>query len=223
MEIEENFLKNDTFPSQFKGQDVTKLPSFNQWKNAKKKENKEIVKCPICWGYEIFIEPTNHICENCGGKYCQKCLKICVEGEKIHDHTTSFCSKLCYLIDQIIKFGNGDNWGDPRDYLFATFIFLFGTNIMFTMKYFYFFKENKIIDSCTHGFFTYMNLFTNILYCLVFYIWYFELFFIIFSPSLICYKYFKIIMENWMIVIEDMDVGECPITDITVRGKGGYF
>ena len=219
MENEENFLKKDEFPAQFKRQDVTKIPSFKQWKQVKEKEGKKIVRCPICWGYEIFVEPTNHFCKNCGEEYCQKCLKICVEDEVQHDHK-GCCRKFCSLVDVIIDFGENTEWREPKEYFYTTLLFLFGTPSMFTVKYFQFFKENAIIDNfCVHLLFTILNLIANICYSIIYTILYFEIFFIIFFPSIFWYKYFKIIIDNWMMVYE-YGVDECPITELTVCGRG---
>ena len=55
--------------------------------------------------------------------------------------------------------------------------------------------------------------------CSTLYITYLEFFLLLFVPSIIpCYLFF--IVENWEIAIEGMDVGETPLLELTVRGKG---
>ena len=194
MENEEDELKLDNYKSNFKKQNVTKLPSFKKWKENKKKEGKKIIKCPICWGYEVFVEPTNHICLNCGQEYCQKCLKICVEDEIRHNHEKKYCTKFCTLFEYLFSeccydFSNTccncNICSNPKRNLKITLLFIFGAPAMFTIKYYQFFKEHKIRDNCcVHWFFTFMNLFANIFYCIIFNILSIELFSVILSPSI---------------------------------------
>ena len=233
MENEENELKLDTFKSNFERQDISKLPSFKKWKDYKKKEGKEVVKCPKCWGYEVLVEPTNHKCENCGQIYCQKCLKICVDGEIQHNHERNYCSKFCTLFEYLFSESCHDcciNCCDcnicrntKRNFK-ITLLFLFGSPGMFTIKYYQFFKNNKIRESnCVHWFFTYLNLITNIIYSIIFNILSIELFSVILFPSIFCLPYYEIIMYNWEYVYERLDVGQCPITELTVKGRGYNF
>ena len=220
MENDGTLLKKDYFGTSFRKQDVTNLPSFKKWYSVKKSENKKIVKCPICWSYEVFEIPSNHKCLNCSKEYCQKCLKIIVEGELRHNHQRSCCSKFHGLIEDIIDFGGGVDWKEPKLYVLTALLFLFGTPVMFTVKYFqYFGKHNVIENDCVHGFFRILNLFTNIIYSILFTFIYFGIFFIIFLPSIFYPYYFKIIMNNWMEVYE-FEVDEIPITELTVCGRG---
>ena len=176
MENEEAFLSQEFFQASFKKQDVTSLPTFKKWMNVKKQQGKKVVKCPICWGYEVFVEPTNHTCSMCKKVYCQKCLNPCVEGEVQHDHERSCCSKFCGLIEIMIDWGKDAN-ATPLEYLSAALVFIFANHFMYTFKYYKFFKKNNIIDNAfVSCFFTYINLFTNIIYCLVFNIAFFEYF-----------------------------------------------
>ena len=96
-------LKSDIFQTSFKNQDVTKLPAFKKWKKEKEKEGKNVVRCPICFSYEIFVSPTNHECNICGKEYCQQCFKICVSGEVNHDHKNNYCEKICSLINALFE------------------------------------------------------------------------------------------------------------------------
>ena len=223
MENDETLLKSDVFGTSYKKEDVTTLPSFNIWYSAKEKENKKIVKCPICWSYEVFVRPSNHICQNCSKEYCQNCFKIIVEGELEHDHERTCCSKFKGLIDDIIDFGGGQEWKEPYLYVLTSLLFIFGTPIMLTVKYFKFFGKNNIIDNnCVHNFFRTLNLFCNIIYSILFYFIYCSIFFIAFLPSLFWFKYFKIIMNNWMEVYK-FEVDEIPITELTVNGRGFQY
>ena len=224
MENDEILLKKDYFETSFKKQDVTSLPDYKKWYSYKKKEKKEIVRCPICWSYETFIEPTNHICQCCSKEYCQKCLKIIVEGEVKHDHERGCCSKFKGLIDDIIEFGGEEDWKEPQFYILTAIIFLFGTPTLFSYKYFKFFQKNNIIENdCVHNFFRISNLFANIIYIILFNFTYLSIFLIVFLPSIFWFKYFKIIMNNWMEVIYELEVDEIPITELTVCGKGFRF
>ena len=222
MEIDD-VLTQDYFPTSFKRQDVTTLPSYKKWIEAKNEQGKKVVKCPWCWGYEVFIEPTNHICPMCDNIYCQKCLQKCVEDEVIHDHERTCCSKFCGLIDIMVSWGQDDEMANDTkisEYILASLVFVFGNHVLYTIKYFKFFNENKVIDNdCVHSFFKYMNLFTNILYCIVFNMIYFEFFFLLFFPAIFIKCYFKFITYNWLVVLE-FGVDESPITELTVRGRG---
>ena len=155
----------------------------------------------------------------CKKVYCQKCLNPCVEGEVQHDHERSCCSKFCGLIEIMIDWGKDAN-ATPLEYLSAALVFIFANHFMYTFKYYKFFKKNNIIDNAfVSCFFTYINLFTNIIYCLVFNIAFFEFFFLLFFPGFFIPCYFKFITYNWLVVFE-FGVDESPITELTVRGKG---
>ena len=220
MENEDIFLTQEYFQSSYKKEDITTLPSFKKWIKIKEEQGKKIVKCPWCWGYEVFKEPTNHTCPMCKNIYCQKCLQKCVEDEVIHDHNRGCWSKFCGLINVMIDWGK-DADATPLEYLKASLIFIFGNHFLYTIKYFDFFKKNKLIDNndCVHSFFTYMNLFTNIIYCIVFNIAFFEFFFFLFFPGIFIPCYFKFITYNWLVVLE-FEVDQSPITELTVRGRG---
>ena len=226
MEVEElgDNLNADFFPSKYKKQDLTKISAFNKWYETKQKEGKKVVRCPICWSYELYISSQEHICANCGEKYCQYCLKKYIEDERPHDHETSCCEKFCDLVKLIFDYGGSDYWKEPSEYIYTSLLFLFGTPTLFAIKYFNFFRKNYVIDNCcTHWFFAILNLFANICYSIIYSIWYMEVCFIILSPTIVYYKFFKIIMDNWMYVAYVYDVGECPITELTVSGIGyGY-
>ena len=211
------------FKTSFKKEDVTGLPLFKKWLSLQKQEGNKVVRCPHCWGYELFIIPSNHRCVMCNNIYCQECLQPCVEDEVRHDHERGCWSKFKGLIDIMRVWGESADVGRniPKWALIkACIIFIFGNHVLYTMKYFDFFKKNKIIDNdCVHGFFKYMNLLTNIIYCFVFYIPFFEFFFLLFFPAFFSKCYYKFIAFNWVIVLE-FEVDESPITELTVRGKG---
>lgn len=220
IDYEEN-LNNDFFPSKYKKQDLTKVTEFNKWYERKMQEGKKIVKCPICGGYELFVLPSNHKCKNCGEEYCQQCLKKCVKGEIRHNHEKSCCAKFCSLVKLIFEEGLSEDWNEPSEYILTTLLFLFGTPVLFTIKYFNFFTKNYVIDNCcVHWFFAILNLTSNIFYSIAFTICYSEICFIILSPTIIYYKFFKIIIDSWMYAAYEYDVGQCPITELTVSGRG---
>ena len=103
-------------------------------------------------------------------------------------------------------------------------IFVFGNPFIYTYKYFKFYDDNKIIDNgCVHIFYKYMKIFVNILtICFSLYITYLEYFLLLFIPSIVpCYLFF--IVENWELAIDDMDVGETPLLELTVRGRDYGF
>ena len=221
MESDDVLLSQDFFKTSFQRQDVTTLPSYKLWIEAKKNQGKKIVKCPWCWGYEVFIEPTNHRCPSCDNLYCQKCLQKCVEDEVRHDHNRGCWSKFCGLVDIMIDWGKSENeditvW----EYIYTSLIFVFGNHVLYTIKYYNFFKDNKLIDNdCVHSFFTFMNLLANIFYCIAFNMIFFEFFFLLFFPAIFIKCYFKFIILNWLVVLE-FGVDESPITELTVRGRG---
>ena len=159
----------------------------------------------------------------CNNLYCQKCLQPCVKNEVQHDHERSCWSKFKGLIEIMMVWGNSADIGRnilKSDLIKASFIFIFGNHVLYTMKYFNFFKKNKIIENdFVHGFFMYMNLLSNILYCIVFNIFFFEFFFLLFFPAFFIRCYYKFIVFNWLVVLE-FEVDESPITELTVRGKG---
>ena len=224
MESEElNIYTKNYFKTSYNKEDVSKLPLFKQWLSFQEKEGKKVVRCPICWGYEVFVRPSNYECTMCNNEYCQKCLKPCVEGEVIHDHERGCCSKFKGLIDIMVDWGDraAKNENVPAcELVEACLTFVFGNHILYTIKYFKYFNQNKIIDNeCTHGFFKYMNLFANSFYCLIYYIAFFEFFFFLFFPAIFIRCYFRFIAYNWLIVLE-FDVDESPVTELTVRGRG---
>jgi hypothetical protein len=226
MEVEEigDILNADYFPTKFNKQDLTKIGAFNRWLETKKNQGKKIVKCPICWSYEVYVSSEIHVCPNCGEEYCQVCLKKYVEGEREHDHESSCCDKFCDLVKLIFDYGGSDDWEEPSEYIRTGLLFLFGTPTLFAIKYFNFFRKHYVIDNCcVHWFFTILNLIANICYSIIYSIWYMEVSFIILSPSIIYYKFFKIVIDNWIYVAYVYDVGNCPITELTVSGTGyGY-
>ena len=219
MENDEMLLAQEYFKSSFNKQDVASLPTFKKWKEAKKNEGKKIVRYPWCYGYEILVKPTNYECSMCGKLYCQKCLQKCVKDEVEHNHNRSCCSKFRGLIDIMVDWGK-DRHSSCKEYFIAIIVFLFGNHILYSFKYFDFFKKNKITDNiCVHWFFTITDLIANICYCIAFNITYFEFFFFIFFPGIFIPCYRDFIAENWLIVLE-FGVDESPITELTVRGKG---
>jgi len=199
---EDNNMQNlELFKSSFKKQDVTKLSNYQKWNEMRKKKGIKVVRCPICWSYEKNIKDYRHKCPVCNEEYCQKCLKI-LENGRNHDHPLDCCKDGCiiccenccegcwrdictlmgYIFDECTN-----SWGhECHEYLLYIIIFLFGLPLMFTIKYFRFFKNNRVIDSCCpHWFFTALNLMTNIIYCILFSLFYFEISFILFAPTII--------------------------------------
>ena len=224
MENETTTLFTKTyFKTSFDKEDVSKLSIFKKWVSLQEKEGKTVVRCPHCWGYEIFIIPSNHRCVMCHKLYCQKCLQPCVEDEVQHDHQRSCWSKFKGLIHIMKDWGiRGEKYHDIDKSLLtkASLIFIFGNHVLYSIKYFDFFKKNKIIDDeFTHKFFMYTNLIVNIIYCIVFNIIFFEFFFVLFLPAFFIKCYYNFIAYNWIIVLE-FEVDESPITELTVRGKG---
>ena len=226
MEVDDALLNQDFFQSSFNKQDITTLPSYKRWIEAKKNQGKKVVKCPWCWGYEVFVEPTNHTCPMCQKQYCQHCLLKCVENEVRHDHERTCCSKCRGIIGDIIFWGtDAQNAAQTttKELILVSLVFVFGNHVLLTKKYFQFFCENYIVDNiCVHTFFQYMNLFANILYCIVFNIIYFEFFFFLFFPGIFIKCYLKFIAINWLSCLK-FGLDELPITEITVRGKGCDF
>ena len=222
MENEEQVLSINYFKTSYNKEDITNLPAFKKWKSEREKEGKKIVRCPICWGYEIFVEPTNHDCKCCGGVYCQYCLHPCVEDEVEHDHERSCCDKFCSLIDLMIDEGKVEvDKPECSELLKVSLIFIFGNPFMFTSGYYKFFKSNKIIDNdCVHSFYKFCNLFVNLITaCGIFYLTWVEFFLLIFLPSFIpCYFFF--IFYNWKFTIDNLEVDETPLLELTVRGRG---
>ncbi len=85
------------------------------------------------------------------------------------------------------------------------------------------FSKKIIENDCVHNFFRISNLFANIIYIILFNFTYLAIFLVVFLPSIFWFKYFKIIMNNWMEVIYELEVDEIPITELTVCGKGFRF
>ena len=221
MENEEELLSKEFFKTSYNKEDLTKLPAFKKWKAEKEKEGEKVVRCPLCWGYEIFVEPTNHQCIMCKGIYCQYCLHPCVENEVEHEHDRTCCNKFCSLVRLMINEGKFNGNPPCSKLVKIPLIFIFGNPFMFTYRYFKFFKSNKIIEGdCAHNLFKYMNLLVNILTaCFVFYLTYIEFFLLLFIPSVIpCYFYF--IFYNWDFLIEELEIDETPLLELTVRGRG---
>ena len=226
MELESlETYSSKNFKTSYNKEDLTKLPEFKQWRSRIEKAGKKVVRCPLCWGYELFIEPTNHTCSMCGNIYCQKCLKPCVENEVRHDHERGCCSKFMGLIETM------RDWAKPSDYdndmtncelTKAALTFIFGNHVLYTIKYYKFFNGNKIIENdCVHWFFKYMNLFSNIFYCIVYSIMFFEFCFFLFFPGIFIPCYFRFITYNWLVVLDpEFTVDQSPITELTVRGRG---
>ena len=98
METSDQLITSEYYKTSYEKEDVSNLPQFKKWKKERENEGQKIVKCPNCWGYEIFVEPTNHICKMCEKEYCQYCLQKCVEDEVQHDHERGCCSKFCSLV-----------------------------------------------------------------------------------------------------------------------------
>ena len=221
MENEEKLLSVKYFKTSYNKEDITKLPEFKKWKEEREKEGKKIVRCPICWGYEVFVEPTNHYCQCCGKVYCKYCLHPCVADEVEHDHDKSCCDKFCDIVEVAIPSKNYLGEYECSELLKITLIFIFGNPIMFTGKYFKFFHTNKVIDNdCVNSFFKYCNLFVNIITtCGIFYFAWLALFLLIFIPSIIPFYYY-IIIYNWEFVIKHLDVDQTPILELTVNGRG---
>ena len=212
MEIEDaeenNLLDLNLFKSSFKKQDVTKLPKYQKWNEIRKKKGIKVVRCPICWSYEKNNNKYHHKCQVCKEEYCQKCFKI-LENGRNHGHHLDCC-----------KDGCTNSWEyDCCEYFLMIVIFLFGLPIMFTIKYFRFFLENRVIDSfCPHWFFTSLNLMTNIIYCFLFSLYYFEISFIIFSPTILYFGNIKFIGNN-MNYVYYHSVSEMPIVKYSVRER----
>ena len=229
---ENNLLDLNLFKSSFKKQDVTKLSNYQKWNEIRKKEGIKVVKCPICWSYEKDNKEYHHKCRGCKEEYCQKCSKILKNGRR-HDHPLDCCKDgcmhccadccsgcwddICTLMGYI--FGECTNsWEhDCCEYFLMILIFLFGLPIMFTIKYFRFFLNNRVIDSfCPHWFFTSLNLLTNIIYCFLYSLYYFEISFILFSPTILYFGNIKFIGNN-MHYVYNYSVSEMPIVKYTVR------
>ena len=233
MENEENEEKNNliqinVFKTSFKRQDVTNMPSFQKWNEEGKKRGLIIVRCPSCWSYEISEKSYEHKCQVCGEYYCQKCLMI-VEKDRNHESycikngCTICCKNCCNAFCELVVAIFGEFSGKWRlkwyEYFLMILLFLFGTPIMFTIKYFKFFLDNPITDNyCVHKFFTFLNLMSNILYCIIYNLFYFGISFIIFFPSFIYFPTIKLIANSWSFIY-DSDVNDVPITELTVRER----
>ena len=237
MENEENEEKNNllqlnVYKTSFKKQDVTNLPSFQKWNEEGKKRGLKTVRCPSCWSYEKNEKSYQHKCQVCGEYYCQKCLIIVDQygHHELYCYKNGCCiccknccadsfSELCHIVREIFNECSSSWRLKCYQYFLIILLFLFGTPVMFTIKYFKFFLENPISDNCcVHWFFTILNLMSNIIYSIVYNLFFCGISFILFSPSLIYFPTIKLIGNNWMYVYQ-YDVSECPITEITVRKR----
>ena len=228
---ENNLLDLNLFKTSFKKQDVTKQLNYKKWDEARKKKGINVVRCPICWSYEKNNNNYHHKCKVCKEVYCQKCLKILVNGRR-HDHPLDCCKYGCrdccvdccsgeictilgYIFDECSNSWNHDCY----DYFLMILIFLFGLPIMFTIKYFRFFTEYRVIDSCCpHSFFTVLNLMANIIYCFLYSLFYFEISFILFAPTIIYFGNIKFIGNN-MHYVYNYSISEMPLIEYTVRAR----
>ena len=60
MENEElDIYTKNYFKTSYNKEDISKLPLFKKWLSFQEKEGKKVVRCPICWGYEVFVHPSN--------------------------------------------------------------------------------------------------------------------------------------------------------------------
>ena len=234
MEIDNklDLLQLEIYKTDFKKQDVSKTETFIHWNNIQKKKGNKIVRCPACWSYEISKNEYRHKCQNCQELYCQKCLKY-LENNREHDHPLNCCDEgcsvccinccrdccegLCDLLDLIIFSYNKhlESW----KIILLNLLFLFGTPIMFTIKYLIFFCNNKVIDNlCVHWFFTVLNFITNIIYCIIFFFIYIGICFVFILPGIIFYPWLGFIAGNWYYVF-GYTIDECPIVQLTVRTR----
>jgi len=221
-EDEIRILETNCYKTSFNKQDVSKMKSFIDWKKMKQREGKKIVKCPICWSYEVNENIYIKECENCQNEYCQRCKKI-VYGD--HDHFFEigsccrdfWCGFICSGLKMVFDDYKKDlSW---KDYLFYDFIFIFGNPLMFSLKYFSFFRENKVCNSlCVHRFFAFLNLITNIIYSCLYEFLSIAISLVIFFPAFIYYPYAKFIGGNWYYVY-DFDAETCPFICFTVESR----
>jgi hypothetical protein len=149
-------------------------------------------------------------------------ISTVVEDEVEHDHSRGCCDKFCSLVELMIGEGKVEGPKPPcSDLLKISLIFIFGNPFMFTYRYYKFFNGNKIIDNdCVHNLFIFANLFVNIITaCGIFYFSWLALFILLFIPSVVpCYFYF--IYYNWDFLIDNLDLDETPLLELTVRGRG---
>ena len=221
-EDEIKMLNKNCFPTSFNKQDVSHLKEFIEWKNMQKRDGEKIVRCPICWSYEINKNIYNKQCDNCQNYYCQRCTKIVYDD---HEHFFEigkcckgfWCEFIYSGLEMVFDYYKKDlSW---RDYLFYDFIFLFGNPVMFSLKYFHFFKKNKVCESLNvHWFFTYLNLFTNIIYCFLYTFLSIALSLVIFFPAFIYYPYAKFVGGNWYYAY-DFEADICPFICFTVEQR----
>jgi len=232
-DVEENNLLNlEFFKSSFKQQDVTKLANYQKWKKMMKKKKIKVVKCPICWSYEKDVQDYHHKCIVCHEEYCQKCLKILENGRR-HDHPLDCCQDGCIICcmnccdtgcrdictSLHYTFAECSNSWNHKcyEYLFYIIMFLFGFPTMLAIKYCQFYIDHRVIDSCfPHWFFTVFNFFTNIIYCILYTIFYFEIALIIFAPSIIYWGNIKFIGNN-MYDLCDKPIEQMPIFEYFLK------
>ena len=53
------FFTRDYFKTSYNKEDVTRMPIFKKWLYIQEQEGKKVVRCPHCWGYELYLVPTN--------------------------------------------------------------------------------------------------------------------------------------------------------------------
>ena len=142
MENEEELIQDDCdyFKASFNRQDITFLPSFKKWKEEKIKKGKKIVKCPWCFGYEVFVRPSNYKCSMCNKSYCQQCLQKCVEDVVELDHRRGCWAKFCGLVAIMIDWTKKSD-ATTEDYFKTILIFIFGNHILYSYKYYDFLKK----------------------------------------------------------------------------------
>ena len=224
-----DLLQLSFYKTEFKKQDISKTNSFINWKNKKKKKGNILVRCPICWSYEISYVKFKHKCICCGEYYCQKCLK-CLEYDSKHEHKPFYlycCDEdhykiLCGDCCDVCKFLNQYNYlyyKDLKCYQVFLFILLyfFGIPVFLTIKYLLFFRHNKIRKNRPiHWLFTTINFITNIIYCCLFSIFYTEINCILFLPCLFYYKHLFFIVGHIAAFIK-YDLSQTLFLSITVR------
>ena len=121
-EDEIRMLDKNCFKTSFNKQDVSNMKSFIEWKKMRQRDGNKIVRCPICWSYEINENIYIKKCENCHKNYCQRCNKI-VYGDHDHVFEEGTCCK---------EFWCGLKW-----YLMIIKKIFLGKIIYFMISFFY--------------------------------------------------------------------------------------